>query len=353
MKILPLLLLAVTLADRAVAQLPDAGTLPAEEVHFVPLDAGGLRIHLRHQRPAGSVACPATSPVLFVHGATFPSALAAAFRFDGVSWMTALASRGFDVWALDFLGYGEADRYPEMREPAMANPPLGRAPEAARQIAAAAAFIASRSASCRPSDSAKLSIVAHSWGTIAAGRYTADHPGRVDRLVLFGPVSRRAGDADTSAIPAWQEVTADEQAARFTGYVPAGEPPVFDSRHLSAWGPAYLASDPTSGDRSPPSVRVPNGPIADLVAAWSGRLPYDPARITVPTLIVRGEWETITTDADARWLYDALVRAPVRRDVKIGRATHVMHLETSRRELYAETALFLAGDAEARPVTRP
>jgi pimeloyl-ACP methyl ester carboxylesterase len=267
--------------------------------------------------------------------------------------MTDLASRGFDVWALDFLGYGESDRYPEMREPAAANPPLGRAPEAARQIAAAAAFIASRSAACRSPDSAKVSLVAHSWGTIPAGRYAAEHPGRVDRLVLFGPVTRRAGDPATSVAPAWQVLTTDEQAARFTGYVPEGEAPVFDSRHLSAWGPAYLASDPTSGERTPRSVRVPNGPIADLVAAWSGRLAYDPAMITVPTLIVRGEWETITTDADARWLYDALVHAPVRRDVKIGRATHVAHLETGRRELYAETALFLAGDAEARPITRP
>ena len=352
MKLLSVLMLAATFAGPAAAQTAHAPTLPAEEGHFVPLDAG-LRIYLRHQSPAASTPCPRESPVLFVHGATFPSALAAGYRFDGVSWMTDLASRGFDVWALDFLGYGESDRYPEMREPAAANPPLGRAPEAARQIAAAAAFITSRSEACRPQDSAKVSLVAHSWGTIAAGRYAAEHPGRVDRLVLFGPVARRARDPDTSVAPAWQVVTADEQAARFTGYVPAGEPPVFDSRHLSAWGPAYLASDPTSGERTPRSVRIPNGPIADLVAAWSGRLPYDPAMITVPTLIVRGEWETITTDADARWLYDALVHAPVRRDVKIGRATHVAHLETSRRELYAETALFLAGDAEAHPVTRP
>jgi pimeloyl-ACP methyl ester carboxylesterase len=348
-----LLLLAATLAGPAAAQSSDATALPPEEGHFVPLDAGGLRVHLRHQPPAGSAACPATSPVLFVHGATFPSALAAAFRFDGVSWMTDLAARGFDVWALDFLGYGESDRYPEMREPAAANPPLGRAPEAARQIAAAAAFIASRSAACRPPDSAKVSLVAHSWGTVAAGRYTAEHPGRVDRLVLFGPVTRRDGDSDTSTAPAWQVVTADEQAARFTGYVPEGESAVFDSRHLAVWGPAYLASDPTSGERTPPSVRVPNGPIADLMAAWSGRLPYDPAMITVPTLIVRGEWETVTADADARWLYDALTRAPVRRDVKIGRATHVMHLETGRRELYAETAAFLAGEGAGPTIARP
>lgn len=107
---------------------------------------------------------------------------------------------------------------------------------------------------------------------------------------------------------------------------------------------AYLASDPSSGSRDPASVLVPNGPSADIDDAWSGHLPYDPARITAPTLIVRGAWETVTTDADARWLYDALRSAPLKRDVKIDRGTHVMHLEASRRQLYREVAAFLTAD---------
>jgi hypothetical protein len=36
-------------------------------------------------------------PVLYVHGATFPSALAVGYRFDGRSWMDELAAVGFDV----------------------------------------------------------------------------------------------------------------------------------------------------------------------------------------------------------------------------------------------------------------
>src|SRR5690242_11971790 len=84
--------------------------------------------------------------------------------------------------------------------------------------------------------------------------------------------------------------------------------------------------------------------IADFVAAESGYLPYDPARITAPVLIVRGEWGDVTTDAGARWLFDALTRAPLKRDVKIARGTHVMHLERARRQLYADVRAFLAGD---------
>lgn len=51
------------------------------------------------------------------------------------------------------------------------------------------------------------------------------------------------------------------------------------------------------------------------------------------------------TDQDARWLFDALVASPIRRDVKIS-ATHLMHFERSRYALYREAEAFLlAGDA--------
>jgi hypothetical protein len=39
-------------------------------------------------------------PVLYVHGATFPSALSIAHRFEGFSWRDALNEAGFDVLAI-------------------------------------------------------------------------------------------------------------------------------------------------------------------------------------------------------------------------------------------------------------
>ena len=54
------------------------------------------------------------------------------------------------------------------------------------------------------------------------------------------------------------------------------------------------------------------------------------------------------TDADARWLFDALKNALNKRDVKISRGTHLMHLESSRYALYREAQTFLeAGDQPA------
>ncbi|HZS61098.1 MAG TPA: ABC transporter substrate-binding protein, partial [Gemmatimonadaceae bacterium] len=94
----------------------------------------------------------------------------------------------------------------------------------------------------------------------------------------------------------------------------------------------------------PPSVEVPSGPIADINDAWSGHFQYDPSTIRVPVLIVRGEWDSVTRDADVRWLYDALNHAPIKREVTIDHGTHVMHLESSRYQLYRETETFLSED---------
>ena len=55
------------------------------------------------------------------------------------------------------------------------------------------------------------------------------------------------------------------------------------------------------------------------------------------------------TDEDARWLFNALTASPLRRYVKIGRATHLMHLEENRFALYRETECFLAAGDASQP----
>jgi pimeloyl-ACP methyl ester carboxylesterase len=222
-----------------------------------------------------------------------------------------------------------------MAESAAAHPPLGGAEAASRQIESAVRFIGAHHGVER------VSIVAHSWGTIATGRFAARCPELVDRLVLFGPIARRAGAAPPPASPAWRLVTLEDQWRRFTEEVPEGEKPVLARRHFDAWSEAYLASDPESREWTPASVKVPGGPAHDIAAAWAGDLAYDPGRIRAPVAIVRGAWDTLAADADAAWLLDALAAAPVRRDFKIARGTHLMHLEEQRHALYREAIGFL------------
>jgi pimeloyl-ACP methyl ester carboxylesterase len=307
---------------------------PAEKHFRIPGAKGQLQLFLRYLAP-GKISA-ADRIVLYIHGATFPSALSIAHRFQGRSWRDELCAAGFHVWGLDFQGFGASDRYPEMSAALTQAPALGRAAEASQQIELAVLFIN------RFHKSRKVSLIAHSWGSIAAGHFAGQHPDLVDRMVFFGPISRRMGDgAELQTFPAWRLITLPAQWGRFTEDVPAGEPPILSQVDFDDWGESYLDTDPQSRLREPASVKVPSGPIQDIDAAWHGDLAYDPSRISAPVAIVRGEWDQTSNDADAGWLFSALSSAPVKRDIKISRGTHLMHLESSRYALYREAETFL------------
>jgi hypothetical protein len=73
------------------------------------------------------------------------------------------------------------------------------------------------------------------------------------------------------------------------------------------------------------------------------------AQVRAPVAIIRGEWDSMCTDEDAGWLFEAFKSSPIRRDIKIGRATHLMHLEENRHALYRETQTFLEGERASEP----
>ena len=279
----------------------------------------------------------AGDPVLYVHGATFPSDLSVGYRFGGRSWADHLHQRGFDVWAFDLAGFGGSTRPAAMGAPAAGVAPIGRAPEAACQIGAVVDHIH------EVRDGARVHLVAHSWGTLAAGRFACGHADAIGRLVLFGPIARRQteGLPPPGQIGAWRDVSVADQLKRFVEDVPPGHPPVLIEPDLTGWGPAYLASDPGADRRTPPAVRIPNGPQADIIAAMSGQLAYEPGRIAAPTLIVRGGWDNLCRDADASWLLEAL-GATEKADIVIPAATHLMHLEHGREGLFEATADWLS-----------
>ena len=270
---------------------------------------------------------------------SFPSASSIAHRFDGRSWRDELCDAGWDVWGLDFYGFGYSDRYPEMSQPAESNPPLGQADEISQQIDCATQFI--RAQLALP----KTSFIVHSGGSIGTGLFAVRNPELVDRLVFFAPTARREPqNGPAPRFPAWRLISLKDQWQRFSEDVPKGQPPVLSQKHFRDWGERYLLTDEDAGARSPPSVKTPAGIIHDITTAWQGKLAYDPGGVLAPVAIIRGEWDRMCTDADARWLFDALTNSPVKRDVKISRATHLMHLEENRFALYRETQTFLEGE---------
>ena len=279
------------------------------------------------------------APVLYVHGATFPSALSVGFDFGNGSWMDDWNRRGFDAWAFDFAGFGESGRYPAMSEPADRHPPLGRAPELARQVADVVALIQRETS--RQEGGRRVSLVSHSWGGAPAALATIVMPEAIDRLVLFAPIARRTGGTPPS-LPAWSDVGTEAQYARFVEDVPKDHAPVLEG--FDRWAPAYLASDPEAAPRTPPAVRIPSGPRADNLDTWAGQRFWDPARITRPLTIVRGAWDSLCRDADAATILDAATAAPSRHDARLEAGTHLMHLETGRHRLYDAVGRALKGE---------
>jgi pimeloyl-ACP methyl ester carboxylesterase len=280
--------------------------------------------------------------VLYVHGATFPSSLSVGYAIDGRSWAGEMAAAGLDVWSFDFVGYGSSSRYPEQGQDPVGVAPLGRAGVAAQQLIRVLEHVV------RERGGGQVSLLAHSAGGFAAGLAATQAPDLVDRLALFAPFARRSatGTPDPASLGAWYPLTEQEQYDRFVHEVPAGHPRVLTDQY-DQWAAEWLATDPTSGTRVPSSVRTPSGPRADILAAWSGRLPYRPELVQAPTCILRGEWDSICTSDDARALLDEFTSSPERRDVPLPKGTHLMHLESGRFALYQAATAFLLADRYA------
>ncbi len=298
--------------------------MPAYEVIDIPSHQPALVARVRHTAPDRA---NGALPVLFVHGSSFPSGLSFDFRMDGQSWMDWMAARGYDVYALDFPGYGLSDRYA-----ADAPSPPGRAREVAQDVGSAVDAI------LRRTGKRQVLLVGHSWGGSVAARYAQDHAARIAKLVLFAAVTPRPAraPADALAAPAgaYEELTPAQRIAAMDSLRPPQEAPLLHADIFTRWGAQWLASDA----RSEGPVRFPSGPSADLADLQQGRSYYDPARLDMPVLLVRGEWDAWPSDADYRALLAAIKDA---RYATIPRGTHVMHLEAARLQLYAAVREFL------------
>lgn len=299
--------------------------MPVYEVIDIPSHQPALAARVRYTAPdRGNGALP----VLFVHGSSFPSGLSFDFRMDGQSWMDWMAARGYDVYALDFPGYGLSDRYA-----ADAPLPPGRAREVARDVGSAVDAI------LRRTGKQQVLLVGHSWGGSVAARYAQDHASKVAKLVMFAAIAPRTPRTSEPAAPAkpanaYEELTPAQRIAAMDSLRPQQEPRQLHADVFTRWGAQWLASDA----RREGAVRFPAGPSADLADLQQGRTYYDPARLEMPVLLVRGEWDAWPNDADYRALAAAINGA---RYITIPRGTHVMHLEAARTQLYEVVRGFL------------
>ena len=312
-----------------------AGLLSAAAVHtaYLPLpQAPGQQVALHCIAPAQATG----RSVLFIHGASFPTLLAAGFEFaPGDSWMAFMARRGYLACGLDFIGFGASSRPPAMGA-GEAGAPVDRAAEAAAQIALAVDYLRGTRGM------AKVHLVAHSWGTIPAAAFAASHPHALASLTLFGPVTPVAHPDGEPVRGAWWGITAQARyrQLRFLDVLPRGmvllEPAVD-----AVWAARFEASAPHVAGDPRGQLRIPAGPVADIGEAQAGRYPYAAGDVRVPVFVVYGDHDTVVGDASAAAFLARFDASPLRWRLRIDHGTHVMHLERARRSLYESVDAFI------------
>jgi pimeloyl-ACP methyl ester carboxylesterase len=308
---------------------------------FKLTEPGSPQLALQWQRTASQptvVTTHSSIDVVYVHGATFGADLSVFYRMDGRSWADELNAAGWNVWGFDFAGYGGSDAYASSFIG-----PAGRMNEAVTQLRRVIEAVRQKNGD-KP-----VLLLGHSWGASVAAMYAGKNPQDVRALLLFAPVVARTPSVATVAAtpvsvaatpPAVYPLSLWSQYRRFIDDVPRGQPQVLSEAHFQSWGTAYLSSDARSGERMSAAVLTPFGPIADIGALWSSEALYDPALVTAPTLLIRGAWDSLCTDADAAKLVSQLSSTD-KTDIKVERATHLMHLESGRAELHRHVNAFL------------
>lgn len=289
-------------------------------------------------------------PVLMVHGATFGAAL-----FDlpvpGYSLMSALSEAGRTVYALDIRGYGNSLDGSVMDAPPETHPPFARLNDAVSDIGTAVAFI------CARERAPAIDIVGFSWGTVTAARYASQFPHHVARLALYAPLYAelneawlaRIGDPNGRSridprIGAYRMITEADVLQRWDADIGPVEPGTFRDHGLPEIIFETLAAlDPKSGSHTPCAFRSPTGALADLVSVFNGRPLYDPAKITMPTLLIRGAGDTTSTHSDSERLLSALA-SPSKEYRVITPGSHFLCVEKNRAELYEGLNRFLETD---------
>jgi pimeloyl-ACP methyl ester carboxylesterase len=100
-----------------------------------------------------------------------------------------------------------------------------------------------------------------------------------------------------------------------------------DPAVAKAYAAAAMASDPTSGKRTPPSFRSPCGALEDSFYLATGRQLFDASLITAPTLVLASERDFWSRVEDRELLRKHLVHAQRVKIVVLKDARHFVFLD--------------------------
>ena len=236
---------------------------------------GDVKLFLWH-KPAAAAAPKGT--LFFVHGSSMGSQPTFDLEVPGrphSSVMEWFAERGFDTWCMDNEGYGRSDK---------SRPINCDIPNGADDLEAGTAYVLERA------KHKKLLMYGISSGALKAALFAQRRPERVARLALDAMVWTGEGsptlEERRKRLPEFRTKNRRPIDRAFVRSIfNRDHPGTADDATIEAFATAILALDDS----------VPTGTYVDMCS----RLPLvDPAKIRVPTIILRGEFDGIASMED-------------------------------------------------------
>jgi pimeloyl-ACP methyl ester carboxylesterase len=277
---------------------------------------GDVRLQLYRRRAKAPVAGQAPLPVLLlVHGSSIAALPSWDLHVPGAgeySMMNVMARFGYDVWAIDFEGYGKSSRTAGWSD----------IKSGVADLTAAMPIIQ------KEAGVQKVHMMGESSGALRAAAYAAAHPEMIDRLCLGAytytgkgspTLTDRAKQLEYYKTHNTRPRPREMVASIFTRDKPGtGDPRVAD---------ALADAELKYGDS------VPTGTYLDMTS----KLPIIEAKlIKAPVLLARGQYDGIATEEDILDFYSQLPN-PDRQLSIIPGTAHSLNLGWNR-QLYWHVA---------------
>jgi pimeloyl-ACP methyl ester carboxylesterase len=348
------------MAASALAQTVEEPDPPMVTIdHFishtstVPANAGD-KVKLFVREKVRSFGDESDRPVvLMIYGAGVGAVPVFDLQFEDYSWMEHLANKGFDVFALDFTGYGLSPR-PKMDDPCntvqseqlahlIPNPlsqpcspsypfTLTSVRSDWDEIDTVLNYIIKR----RKVD--RVNLVAWSRGAVRAGGYAARHPEKVGRIFLYAPTYFPTAPDDPADVPpspgaAMSLVGSGGFLGPWDGTNPAMCVNQFNPAVRGVVTSTMLKFDPLGNTWGTAGVRRRPGFISvggNTAFGWNTKFAN---RVTSPTLIIRGDNDDVVLAPAVTALFNDLGTGQ-KVFVRVACASHYMVWEKQYMNLF-------------------
>jgi alpha-beta hydrolase superfamily lysophospholipase len=305
-------LLGMSLATTPAAAMPAQAQAPMWTAQY-QARKGDVTLALYRKRLTAPRPDGRKLPVLFlVHGSTISALPSFDLTVPGAgeySMMNVFARAGFDVWTMDFEGYGRSSMTSGNSDIAMGVDDLRGATEVV----------------ARETGVEKYHFMGESAGAIRAGAFAMAEPQRVDRLVLEAFTYTGKGSPTlTKRAELLTFYQTHDRRPRGPGAIRSittrDKPGTSDPRVVEA----LVKAEMVYGDT------VPTGTYLDMTA----HLPLvDPRQVQAPVLVIRGQYDGISTEVDLLDFFTQLPN-PDRQYAVIAGAAHSIILSVNRAALW-------------------